>query len=118
MAHFAELDENNIVLRVLVVPNEEEHRGQEYLAVDCNLGGQWVQTSFNKRIRKNFASIGMIYDITRDAFYVPTPPLPSFVFDEETCQWKIPIPVPDLEQPWKWKEDTQEWVLPQWYQPS
>lgn len=74
MAHFAEIDSNNVVLRVLVVADEHEHRGQEFLANDCNLGGTWIQTSYNANIRGKFATIGDIYDETNDEFY----PVPQF----------------------------------------
>lgn len=68
MAHFAELDSNNKVLRVLVVPNEQEHRGEEYLAEDLGLGGHWIQTSYNATIRGKFAGVGDLYDQTSDTF--------------------------------------------------
>jgi hypothetical protein len=68
MAHFAEIDENSIVKRVLVVDNSQEHRGQEFLAVDCNLGGTWIQTSYNGNIRGKFAGEGDIYDPVQDIF--------------------------------------------------
>jgi hypothetical protein len=71
MAHFAEIDSNNVVLRVLVVTDEQEHRGQEFLAVDCGLGGTWIQTSYNGNIRNKFAGVGDIYDETNDEFYAP-----------------------------------------------
>jgi hypothetical protein len=69
MAHFAELDSNNVVLRVLVVPNEHENRGQEFLADDCGLGGRWIQTSYNGNIRGKFAGVGDVYDEVNDEFY-------------------------------------------------
>ena len=89
MAHFAEIDENNIVTRVLVVPDAEEHRGQEFLANDLGLGGLWIQTSYNAKIRKNFAGIGFEFDATRDAFIAPKPDChsDSITFDEESCTW-------------------------------
>ena len=92
MAHFAEIDENNIVLRVLVVPDEQESRGHEYLANDLALGGFWIQTSYNARIRKNYAGIGFTFDPTRDAFIAPKPEChpDKVVFDEETCTWSCP----------------------------
>ena len=68
MAHFAEIDDSNIVIRVLVVPDEQEHRGQEFLAEDLRLGGRWVQTSYNARIRGKYAGIGDVYDEERDVF--------------------------------------------------
>ena len=71
MAHFAEVDENNIVVRVLVVPNDQENRGQDYLSEDLNLGGRWIQTSYNGTIRYNFAGIGYLYDPISDAFIGP-----------------------------------------------
>jgi hypothetical protein len=89
MAHFAEIDENNIVTRVLVVGDDQEHRGQEFLANDLGLGGFWIQTSYNARIRKNYAGIGFQFDPTRDAFIAPQPEChpESITFDEETCRW-------------------------------
>lgn len=98
MAHFAEIDNNNIVTRVLVVPDEQEHRGHDYLANDLHLGGTWIQTSYNARIRKNYAGIGFTYDATRDAFIPPMPVVDGvqFVFNEETCNWDI---VPPVEEP-------------------
>ena len=97
MAHFAEIDNNNIVLRVLVVPDEQEHRGHDYLANDCQLGGTWLQTSYNTiggvhlldgtPFRKNYAGIGYIYDETRDAFIPPKPTDGEWTFNETTCLW-------------------------------
>ena len=88
MAHFAQIDENNIVTQVLVINNTQEHRGQEFLANDLNLGGTWVQTSYNGNIRKNFAGIGYTYDLVRDAFISQKPEEGNWELDEETCQWK------------------------------
>lgn len=88
MAHFAEIDENNIVIRVLVVPDEEEHRGQEFLADDLSLGGTWIQTSYNHNIRKQFASIGHLYDAINDIF-IAVQPAPWFVLNE-TFDWVCP----------------------------
>lgn len=73
MAHFAEIDSNNKVIRVLVVDNSQEHRGQEFLAVDCNLGGTWIQTSYNSNIRGKFAGIGDTYDAVNDVFVASEP---------------------------------------------
>ena len=64
MAHFAEIDSNNKVLRVLVVDNSQESRGQEFLANDCNLGGTWVQTSYNANFGGKFAGVGDTWDGT------------------------------------------------------
>jgi hypothetical protein len=91
MAHFAEIDSSNIVVRVLVVPDEQEHRGQEFLADELGLGGTWVQTSYNARIRKNYAGIGYTYDESRDAFIAPKPECHNTVeFNEQTCTWSCP----------------------------
>ena len=71
MAHFAEIDSNNVVLRVLVIADEHEHRGQDYLANDCGEGGTWIQTSYNHNIRGKYAGIGDIYDEATDTFVSP-----------------------------------------------
>lgn len=71
MAHFAEIDSNNIVTRVLVVSNEQEHRGQEFLADECGLGGTWIQTSYNANFAGKFAGIGDTWDGTN--FIAPEP---------------------------------------------
>jgi hypothetical protein len=89
MAHFAQIDNNNIVTSVLVVPDEQEHRGHDFLAIDLGLGGQWIQTSYNRRIRKNYAGIGYTYDPARDAF-IPPQPHPNAVLNESTCVWVLP----------------------------
>jgi len=87
MAHFAEIDPNGgTVLRVLVVPNEEEHRGQDFLANELGLGGVWIQTSYNNNIRYNYAGIGYTYDATRDAFISPKCH-DEATLDEATCRW-------------------------------
>ena len=86
MAHFAELDSNNIVTQVLVVPNHQEHRGQEYLANDLGLGGNWIRTSYNGNIRKNYAGIGFSYWPDLDAF-VPPKCHDEAVLDEATALW-------------------------------
>ncbi len=88
MAHFAEIDSDNIVTRVLVVDNSLEHRGADFLANNLALGGTWIQTSYNNNIRKNFAGIGFAYDETRDAFIAPKANChDEEVLDENTCQW-------------------------------
>lgn len=108
MAHFAEINENGVVLRVLVVPDAQESRGQEFLADDLGLGGTWVQTSYNARIRKNYAGIGMTYDNTRDAF-IPVQPYKSWTLNEETCQWESPVPYPTDGVMYQWNEELTDW---------
>ena len=71
MAHFAEIDKDGIVLRVLVVDNSQEDRGQEFLADDLGLGGTWVQTSYNANIRGKYAAVGDKYDKKKDEFISP-----------------------------------------------
>jgi hypothetical protein len=88
MSHFAQIDNNNIVLQVLVIPDFQEHRGQQYLANDLNLGGVWIQTSYNNRIRKNYAGIGYKYDEELDAFIPPKPEIGEWNLNEETCLWE------------------------------
>ena len=115
MAHFAEIGLNNIVQQVIVVHNnellddngvEQESKGQEF----CRnlLGGTWIQTSYNKSFRKNFAGRGFIYDSERDAFIAPKP-YNSWTLDETTCQWQPPTPMPDDGQMYYWDENTQSW---------
>ena len=134
MAHFAEINEDNIVIRVLVVPDEEEDRGQEFLADDLDLGGTWIQTSYNTRagvhhdggtpLRGNYAGVGFTYDADLDAFLAPQP-YPSWVLDETTFQWEAPVARPgttktitdengenpaEVAVPFNWDEDTTSWI--------
>ena len=87
MSHWAEIDANKIVLRVLVGSNDEPDEGKALME---SLGGTWVKTSYNEKIRKNFAGIGYTYDANRDAFIAPKPDNATG-FDESTCQWIVPI---------------------------
>ena len=89
MAHFAEIDSNNIVTRVLVVANEQEHRGQDFLANDLGLGGNWIQTSYNANFRKHYAGIGYSYDASLDAF-IPPKCHDSATLNTDTCLWDCP----------------------------
>ena len=106
MAHFAEIDENNMVLRVIVVDNAYESYG----SVWCEkiFGGTWIQTSYNNNIRKNFAAAGYKYDPVKDAF-IPPKPFESWIFDEDKCIWNPPIPIPDTENLYIWDENTISW---------
>ncbi len=108
MAHFAEIDSNNIVIRVLVVPDEVESNGQDYLSNEIGLGGTWIQTSYNSRIKKNFAGIGYSYDETRDAFIAPKS-YPSWVLNEDTCKWEAPVAMPIDDNFYVWNEETTSW---------
>jgi hypothetical protein len=82
MAHFAEIDNDNKVIRVVVVANEQEHRGQEFLADDLGLGGRWIQTSYNANIRGKYAGIGDTYDEVNNLFV--SPPVEEVI--EETVE--------------------------------
>jgi hypothetical protein len=107
MAHFAEIDSNNKVLRVLVVDNSQEHRGQEFLANDCDLGGTWIQTSYNENIRGKFAGIGDIYDPVNDRF-ISKQPYPSWLLDAD-FNWQAPVARPTDGKSYNWNEDTKSW---------
>ena len=108
MAHFAQIDENGTVIQVLVVPDNAEDRGQDYLANDLGLGGVWIQTSYNNRIRKNYAGIGFTYDEARDAFIAPKP-YDSWLLDEGTCCWEAPVAYPTDGVIYQWNEETTDW---------
>lgn len=110
MAHYAQIDENNIVTQVLVVNDYYEHTNtaQEFLANELGLGGTWVQTSYNGRIRKNYAGVGFTYDATRDAF-IPPKPYESWLLNEDTCIWEPPIPMPQSNGIVFWNEELQQW---------
>jgi hypothetical protein len=107
MAHFAELDENNIVVRVLVTDNDFPNEGYDWLVE--TLGGTWVQTSYNATIRKNFAGVGFTYDEALDAF-IPPKPYASWSLNEETCLWEAPTPYPTDGKNYNWDEETQDWI--------
>jgi hypothetical protein len=112
MAHFAEIDDNNIVLRVLVVPNEEEHRGQDYLSNDVQLGGRWIQTSYNANFRKMYAGIGYTYNKELDIF-LPPKPYESWILNKELEQWEPTIGMPEYIEGKvsTWDEENQKWNI-------
>lgn len=88
MAHWAEIDNTNTVLRVLVGDNNDPAGDEGYQWLIDNLGGTWIKTSYNGNIRKNFAGIGYIYDPVRDAFIPPMPEEGHWALNESTCQWQ------------------------------
>ena len=120
MAHFAEIDENNIVIRVLVVPDEQENRGQDYLANDVALGGTWIKTSYNTSrnthvnggtpLRGNYAGIGMIYDPIKDIFY-GAKPYPSWLWSDAECIWVAPVSMPTDGAGYVWDEAIINWKI-------
>jgi hypothetical protein len=123
MAHFAEIDSNSLVLRVVVVSNADtalaDGKETESIGIaHCQklFGGTWVQTSYNGNFRKNYAGVGSTYDSTRNAFYSPKP-FNSWVLNESTCVWEAPVALPsdsgegDPPKMYKWDEDSTSWVV-------
>lgn len=109
MAHWAEIDENNVVLRVLVGDNNDSNGDEGYQWLIDNLGGTWVKTSYNATIRKNYAGIGYTFDEARDAF-IPPKPYASWVLNEETARWLAPVDRPDDGAFYEWDEETLSWA--------
>lgn len=116
MSHFAEIDSNNVVLRVVVVDNkdtadangvEKEHIGAAYL--ERLLGGTWKQTSYSGKIRKHYAGVGYKFDAGLDAF-IPPQPYPSWTLDAD-CNWQAPISMPSDGQMYSWDEAAGNWVV-------
>ena len=118
MAHYAELNHENIVTRVIPGPDEDEKSGMEQLYL-LQTGNVWKRTSYNtiggqhpdgKPFRKNYAGIGFKYDEQRDAF-IPPQPFTSWVLNEDTCLWDCPVPMPADGQLYHWDEATTSWVV-------
>ena len=122
MAHWAEIDENNKVIRVTVGDNNDPNGDEGYQWLIDNLGGRWVKTSYNTitgehtkggiPLRKNFAGVGYTYDPVRDAF-IPRKVHPSFIFNEDKCIWEPPIPAPadaGITKHYKWDEEIVNWI--------
>lgn len=115
MAHFAEIDENNVVLRVIVVDNRDTSTpdGTEVESIGiafCQrlFGGNWKQTSYNNNFRKRYAGIGYTYNENLDAF-VPPQPFPSWTLNNTTADWDPPVPYPSDGQSYYWVESTLSW---------
>jgi hypothetical protein len=115
MAHFAELDGNNVVKRVIVVADKDtkDANGNEVEGIGAEfckklLGGNWKQTSYNGKIRKNYAGIGYAYRVDIDAF-VPPQPFPSWTLDAD-AKWQPPVPMPTDGKMYSWSEATKSWV--------
>jgi hypothetical protein len=119
MAHFAKLDENNVVLEVHCVHNNELLvNGIEVEAVGVVFlinwsGGHpfWKQTSYNGNIRKNYAGVGFTYDPSRDAF-IPPKPYNSWTLNEDTCLWQPPVAQPVDDNMYEWDEESLSWRMP------
>jgi hypothetical protein len=119
MAHFAKLNKDNVVTEVHVVNNiemlaadgsESEIMGIAFLVRWSGGYSNWKQTSYNGKIRKNYAGVGYKYDAQRDAF-IPPQPYPSWTLNETTCLWDAPTPMPTDGQRYQWDEDTTSWVV-------
>lgn len=117
MAHFAELDENNVVLRVIVVENHntQDANGVEDESIGvafCRrlFGGRWVQTSYNRKFRKHYAGIGHIYYPDLDAFVAPEPnDGTTWILNREEAVWERPVRMPEDSKSYIWNEATQSW---------
>jgi hypothetical protein len=114
MAHFVELDNNNIVIRSIVVHNNElldengnesEQKGIDFCV--AHYGGTWIQTSYNGNFRRNYAGVGYVYDPIRNIF-LPPQPYPSWIMDDEKLNWINPVPKPDSGF-WVWNEEILNW---------
>lgn len=119
MAHFAKINNEGIVVNVLVVPNEQEHRGNEYLSQDLGFDGNWIQCSYNTSegvhrnggtpLRGNYPSVGFFYDSIEDIFIPPKPLMhPSWVLSENKLKWIPPITKPEGQ--YYWNEETTSWI--------
>jgi hypothetical protein len=109
MAYWAETDDNNKVVRVLATDNNDPNGDEGYKWLVDNFGGKWIQTSYNNRIRKQYAGIGFTYDETNDVFIAPQP-FPSWTLDENH-DWQPPISMPDDGMSYFWDEENQSWSL-------
>jgi hypothetical protein len=122
MAHFAEIDSNNVVTRVLVVSDADATDGQNFLANTLGLGGTWKQTSYNTSggvhlnggtpYRFNYAGIGYTFDESKgtDGAFIAPKPYASWVLNEETCLWNAPTPMPVVEgKRYAWVEEDLNW---------
>jgi len=116
MAHFAQLNTNNVVTQVIVVHNsdcqvdgvEQEAKGVAFCKSLFGSDTQWKQTSYNSTIRKNYAGVGFTYDSARDAF-IPSKPFASWVLNESTCRWEASTPMPDDGGQYSWNESSMKW---------
>jgi hypothetical protein len=115
MKYFAEIDENNMVINIILVNDEdcldENEKESEVVGAEfCKnlLGGVWKQTYYDANFRKNFAGIGYTYDEKLDAF-IPPQLYSKWILNEETAQWESPIPPPDNENPYFWNDEKGSW---------
>lgn len=119
MAHFALINQDNIVEQVIVIADSEEQRGQEFINNELGLDGIWIQTSVTNRIRKAFAQPGYSYLPDLDVFKPNKPAgLDSFVFNEELWNWVTPVSMPIDDQNYFWDESTISWQVYPEFPPS
>ena len=117
MAHFAQLDDNNVVTQVIVIHNNElmldgaesEDKGIVFCKSLFGQDTRWKQTSYNATMRKNYAGIGFTFDAQRNAF-IPPKPFESWTLDEETCRWNPPVAMPTDGNLYNWDDSTISWV--------
>jgi hypothetical protein len=118
MAHFARLNDSNMVVEVIVINNaeligpdglESESKGIDFCKSLFGSDTTWVQTSYNGRIRKNYAGVGFTYDAALDAF-IPPQPFPSWTLNQNTCLWNAPVPMPSDGKLYLWDEGSLSWV--------
>ena len=118
MAHFAQLDNNNIVTTIIVVHNNElldqdgnevEQKGIDFCKSLFGQDTNWIQTSYNGNFRKNYASGGGTYNKELDAF-ISQKPYTSWILNTDTCKWEAPIPKPDQNTMYIWNEEILNWV--------
>jgi len=120
MAHFAQINEDNIVERVIVVNNKKLEGYEEPITIEESnqidilnkLGGVWVQTSYNNNFRGNYAGIGHSYMSEYDIFIQPKP-YESWQLNIETSKWEAPIPYPNDGNDYIWSEESLKWMLVQ-----
>ena len=117
MAHFAQLDQNNIVTQVIVVHDNElldngvesESKGIDFCKSLYGADTVWKQTSYDGTFRRNFAGIGFLYNQMRDAF-IPPRPYATWVLSNSTYQWEAPVPCPNDDRLYAWDEYTNNWA--------
>jgi hypothetical protein len=109
MSHFAEINQDNVVTRVTVGDNNDPNGDEGYQWLIDNLGGRWVQTSYNSAFRNKFAGVGDIYREDLDAFISPSP-FDSWVLNVETLRWQPPTPRPTDGKEYVWNDGTTSWV--------
>lgn len=109
MAHFAEISPTNIVKRVIVIPDEQEHRGQDFINNDLKLPGRWVQTSYNETFGGKFAGKGDTYYPETNTFREPMP-FPGWVWVDDVKRWQAPVAAPNDGKPYIWDGSSTSWV--------